>query len=76
MYHLKGGDLSKVDRILGFVDHVDKKIYLSYGMGANQVEHEIKHVICHLEYVNSGGIKHPDCLRIDNHFYKDTKFYV
>lgn len=66
-YHFAGGKLAEHQRLLGFVDHNDKRVYLTHDSTMHTILHEIKHVKCDIHFETTGEV-HPDCWTPSGHF--------
>lgn len=58
-YYDKTG-LTTEDKLLAFTHHPAKQVEFGPGVAGDIIVHEIKHVICALEYERH-GVNHPDC---------------
>jgi hypothetical protein len=48
------------EKLLGFVDMDEKKLWLNWPAYGHTITHEIKHAVCHLE-LERHGVNHPKC---------------
>lgn len=60
VYYAVGGKDMKERQLLAFTDMDNRQVWFAYPIPHHAIMHEIKHVICHLEYERH-GVNHPDC---------------
>lgn len=48
------------EQLVGFTDFQNRQVWFGEPVHYNAIQHEIKHVICHLEW-EKHGVDHPKC---------------